>query len=102
MPAYPVWSAIIAIVRERKLRLLHQVVVRLIDVGRGAVRITESQVHTGWIGWCSAGRDSKRRHKVCEQRVGIWTTVIRVLIVNLVFEDREGTLLGRPGSSHSA
>ena len=37
----------------------------------------------------------KRRNEICRERVGIWTAVVRVLIVNLVFEDRDGALLAR-------
>src|ERR1700752_2964868 len=83
----------ISVVRERKLRLLHQVVVRLIDIGRGTVRITHRQMNTRQIRWRRAGRNGERRHKVCGKRVSVWPTVVRVLIVNLVLEDRDSALL---------
>src|SRR4051794_36363553 len=95
MPANPVWTTLVSVVRDRKLGFLHQVVVGLIDVGSRAVRIAKRQVNARRIRRRRAGRNCERRHVVCDESVVVWTTVICVLIVNLIFEDREGTLLAR-------
>src|SRR6185369_17922852 len=86
VPAYPVWTTLVSVVRECKLRLLHQVIVRLIEISDGAVRIAEGQVNTRRIRWRSAGRDRECRHVILCERIGVWSAVVRILIVNLVFE----------------
>src|ERR1051325_12165060 len=93
MPAHPVWTTQVSVVGEGVLGLLQQIVVGLIEVGSGSVRIAKRQVNARRIRWRSAGRDCKRRYVVSRERVSVWTTVIRVLIVNLVFQDRDGALL---------
>src|SRR5262249_15875063 len=84
---------LIPVVRERKLRLLHQVIVGLIDVGGSAIRITKGQVHAWRIRWRGSSRDRERRHVIRSERVAVWTTVIRILIVDLILQNRGRALL---------
>src|SRR5919205_2073494 len=95
MPANPVWTTLVPVVGERELRFVHEIVVGLIKIRGRAVRITKRQVNVRRIGRRRAGRDSKRRHVVGDEIIVVWTNVVRVLIVNLIFEDREGALFAR-------
>ncbi len=95
MPANPVWTTLVPVVGDRELGLVHQVVVWLIEIGSRAVRITKGQVNARRIRRRGAGRNSERRYVVGNEVIVVWTNVVRILIVNLIFEDRESALLAR-------
>ena len=48
VPAHPVWTTIITTVGHRILRLLHQVIVRLVRVGYRVARISHREMFAGW------------------------------------------------------
>src|SRR5215203_6538221 len=93
MPADPVWPPVISIIGECEFRFLHQVVVGETWIRSCAIWIAHVEMDTRLIWRRSACRHSECRNKVCCERVSVWTAVVRVLIVNLVLENRDSALL---------
>ena len=48
MPAHPVWSTVVTTVRQRVLRLLHQIIIWLRNAGHCAAWISHREVFAGW------------------------------------------------------
>src|SRR5215510_14749609 len=88
MPAHPVGAAEIPVVRQRKLRLLHQIVVWRVDVRDGSARITHRQVHAWRIWRCRSGRNSEGPDVIRHERIGVRSGVSVIEIVELVFKQR--------------
>ena len=64
MPAHPVWTTVITTVRHRVLRLLHQVIVRLVHVGNRVARVSHREMFAR--GWC---RSRRRRREITDLNI---------------------------------